>query len=137
MTTANELREVAARQMKWASMAHADYLLDEHDVPDWLQRIVDAEATADHILATVHTDDDEPVTVEFIAKSWHPTPLEGSPQWWWINDRVFLCCDDMGFWTACTPDSDSESWHPFASLMTVGDVRRLCDLLGIKLKGGA
>jgi hypothetical protein len=86
---------------------------------------------------TVPVDDSEPVTREIVARNWHPTPLEGSPQWWWINDRVFLCCDDMGLWTACTPDSRSDSWHPFAVLMTVNDLRRLCDLLGVELKGGA
>jgi hypothetical protein len=96
------------------------------------------EAILQKHLATVPADDGEPVTVDYVVSRWKGLPEDASvEQWHWVTDQVFLRFGEDRKWVACTPDSDLESWHEFAVIETMRQLRSLLDLLGIELKGGA
>lgn len=79
-------------------------------------------------------DDDVLTNREWIEKRWVGTPASlDVPKWYWISIRVFLREDEDGFWTANTPDSNPDAWHPICVLRTLGDVRLLCRALGVPL----
>lgn len=137
--TPSEVRAAALRQIKWASMDHCDYVIEEHDDPDGLQRIEDAEATAEHILATVPADDAEPVTVGKLEE-WGGVVGDG------LNGAMTFARDGQ-LPIQCVPVDDgwkvvlSFGRYSWADLVlqrnTVGQMRQALEGLGIKLKGGA
>lgn len=93
----------------------------------------DSDLCAQHILATVPADDDDPVTVEKILSQTKPMPAE-DPQRYWLNKRVFLYFDEYGRCTLCTPDLDPAAWHEVCDIRTMGQLRHL--LAGLGMGGG-
>lgn len=80
-------------------------------------------------------DLDAPLSREFVSRHWLPTPATGDgPKWHWISVRVFLLEDEMGFWTANTPDSDPDAWHPICVIRTVGCLLKFCEAIGVKVR---
>lgn len=131
MTTAAELRAAAEdARMKFSPDCSVDCLCE-------------------HILATVHADDDEPITDVWwrtLKRAWFASLDDEERLCLVVHDDEYeepdnrcliVLADDgsWGFWEQCRKTNELHSPHhnTFRKLTTRGDVRRLCEGLGIEL----